>query len=230
MALYNFAQEFEEQYNIIGLELNTYEKDIVDVTTLAEVLHGVIKTQQPVGPYNLIGLCFGSLIAIELARIFEMANDEIELLVLLDPPKLKFKKSFNFYYKILRSQLTRIGREGPIPIACAVYQKIMRKFVKLEGVDKEPINANQIIANYDRLRDLRILESLKYTPSVYSNKAILCYVETGGIVDLLKCQESWNSIISKNNREVHYVKGSHGDFFLKPYSHNLAKIIKAKFC
>ncbi|MFT5756257.1 MAG: amino acid adenylation domain-containing protein [Alteromonadaceae bacterium] len=228
MALYNFAQEFDEGYNIIGLELNANGKDIVAVTSLARMLHSVIKEQQPVGPYKLIGLCFGSLITIELARLFEQASDEIELLVLLDPPKLKFNKSLSFYYKILSSQLARIGREGPMPIARAVYQKIAKKYIKSECIESEPANTNQIIANYDRLRDLRISESLKYIPSTYSNKAILCYVETGGVLDLLMCKESWNSIISKKNREIHHVEGSHGDFFLKPYSHNLAKIIKAK--
>jgi thioesterase domain-containing protein len=44
----------------------------------------LIRTRQAHGPYFLLGLCFGGIVAYEVARQFEMAGEKVGLVVVLD--------------------------------------------------------------------------------------------------------------------------------------------------
>ena len=55
------------------------------VEELAAIYYDDIRAVQPRGPYVLGGFCMGAAVAVELARLFTAGEEEVSLLVLLDP-------------------------------------------------------------------------------------------------------------------------------------------------
>jgi acetoacetyl-CoA synthetase len=62
------------------------EEPLVSVRDIANSYIAAIRNVQPHGPYVLVGFSFGALVAYEIARLFAVAGEAIEHVILLDPP------------------------------------------------------------------------------------------------------------------------------------------------
>ncbi len=82
----------------------------VSVEKLAQAYLKAIDRQQPEGPYQLIGISFGGIVAVETARLLQNAGKEVRIVVLLDTilPRGRKKKIIG----VLKHHLYKIGREG----------------------------------------------------------------------------------------------------------------------
>lgn len=56
----------------------------ISVFDLAHSYYEAIRRQQPEGPYQLAGISFGGLLAVETAKILQRAGNKVELVVLFD--------------------------------------------------------------------------------------------------------------------------------------------------
>jgi amino acid adenylation domain-containing protein len=56
-----------------------------------------LRAEQPRGPYNLVGYCFGGIVAFEMAQLLARAGEEIELLALLNAPSPGWLERFGWY-------------------------------------------------------------------------------------------------------------------------------------
>ncbi|MEY4511582.1 MAG: hypothetical protein RLZZ450_3704, partial [Pseudomonadota bacterium] len=83
------ARRLQDQYSVYGVyagsELALFEGgEGPSVTTLAAEYVGLIKRQQPEGPYRVGGMSFGGIVAYEVAQLLRSAGDEVEHLLLID--------------------------------------------------------------------------------------------------------------------------------------------------
>ncbi|MDX2367631.1 MAG: amino acid adenylation domain-containing protein [Colwellia sp.] len=233
LALYNLAQQFDSKYTLLGLELNaTSKEDIVTIPELSELLFKSIIERQPEGKYYLIGLCYGSLLSMEIAKKLHDSNREVLSLSLLDPPAIQIKNKILAWSKVAVLQAKKVMSEGISPLLGALNKKLSGNGVKYE-VESGPKKATDVLVDrFDALRLKRIAMAKGLSVSNYYGDLSIYYVRTGGITATTMSKHSWDSVTNDKKRTEMFVDGGHGDFFMKPYSENLAlnirKSIEAK--
>ena len=85
----------------------------VSIREMAASYLEAIRTQQPEGPYSLLGFCFGGILAYEVARQLTEAGEEVSSLVMLDA-KLRSSVETRRTHMLLR-RLKRAGvRRGSV--------------------------------------------------------------------------------------------------------------------
>jgi hypothetical protein len=89
------AEELAPDYALYGIFL-PFEQELLSgprrrrgmqarsVEQMAARYLAVVREQQPRGPYLLLGLCFGGILAFEVAQQLRRAGEEVSLLVMLD--------------------------------------------------------------------------------------------------------------------------------------------------
>jgi thioesterase domain-containing protein len=84
----NLAQAITDGTPVIGLHCPAYYvPGVTPRPSLGQVARRyaeVIRQRFPTGPYKLLGLCFGGVVAFETARLLREAGAEVELVVVLD--------------------------------------------------------------------------------------------------------------------------------------------------
>ena len=93
----NLARHLEPQRPIFGLRargLDGRQRPIDRIEDMAAAYIHEIRCVQPEGPYALIGISFGGLIAYEMARQLIAQNQKMHLVGLLDTRKLLSMKTF----------------------------------------------------------------------------------------------------------------------------------------
>jgi len=105
-------------YGIQAVGLNREDTPLHDVREMAARYIREIREVQPEGPYLIGGLCFGGVVALEMAHQLEQAGAEVRLLVPIDavprsvaPRQMTLMERFYHY----RGQL--IERPGPRRLA-----------------------------------------------------------------------------------------------------------------
>ncbi len=73
-------------YGLRSIGLEEGEEPLATMPAIAAAFIGAIRRVQPGGPYQLFGVCWGTLVCLEIARQLEAVGEKISLLALLDPP------------------------------------------------------------------------------------------------------------------------------------------------
>jgi thioesterase domain-containing protein len=104
------------------------EEDVASLENLAARYLDAARQQQPKGPYKLLGFSFGALLAIEIAHQIIAAGDEVELLVLIDPPPPTPEGDTRF---LANRALSRVraseSRAGQLRAAFSELRRITRR-------------------------------------------------------------------------------------------------------
>ena len=90
----------------------------------------IIRRHQPAGPYNLLGLCFGGVVAYQVAAELEALGETVETVAVLDavlPNALHFNSR-----KYVLDKISRLGRKGRRAIAVFVSTGRPRLSAKLQ--------------------------------------------------------------------------------------------------
>ncbi|MEZ5564337.1 MAG: thioesterase domain-containing protein [Gammaproteobacteria bacterium] len=80
-------------YGLRSIGLQEGEEPLIGVPAIAAAFISEMYRIQPAGPYQLFGVCWGGLVALEIARQLTDAGHEVALLALLDPPPVGFDDS-----------------------------------------------------------------------------------------------------------------------------------------
>jgi len=101
-------------YGFAAVGLNGEEPLLETVSEMAARYVSELRRVQPDGPYRLLGSCFGGAVALEMAGILEAANEDVELLVLIDAGlPLEASRRGSLWDKSVR----RLHSEGPWGVA-----------------------------------------------------------------------------------------------------------------
>jgi thioesterase domain-containing protein len=89
VSLRGLARRLDSDRPFLGLQSPALRRDRrppLSIDALADLYVEEVRRERPSGPYLLGGLCFGSLVAFEMARRLRAAGEEVPALALIDPP------------------------------------------------------------------------------------------------------------------------------------------------
>jgi acyl-CoA synthetase (AMP-forming)/AMP-acid ligase II/thioesterase domain-containing protein len=69
----------------------------------------LIMEAQPEGPYRLFGSCVAGLVVFELARLLVAARQEVEIVIMLDPPVISAHRSVQLLFSMMRRARPVVG-------------------------------------------------------------------------------------------------------------------------
>jgi thioesterase domain-containing protein/acyl carrier protein len=109
------------------------DESVATLEDLASRYLDAARQQQPKGPYRLLGYSFGALLAIEIAHQVLAAGEEVELLVLIDPPPPTPEGDARFLANRALGRIRASGSgAGKLRNALAVMRRmIYRRIAKL---------------------------------------------------------------------------------------------------
>jgi thioesterase domain-containing protein/acyl carrier protein len=145
------ARALEGQFSVYGVfagqELSFLGTDVPvpSVTELAETYSTLIRRTQPHGPYRLVGMSFGGIVAYEVAQQLLAAGEEVEVLGMLDSvlPETRLAK--------LQRLFTLPGRE----LAGELAQRVQRRLKQGEPAPSALFVRESGDARLDQLEEQR---------------------------------------------------------------------------
>jgi len=173
-----------------------------------------VREQQPHGPYQLLGFCFGGILAYEAAQQLRAAGEEVTLLVMLDSALGSLMGR--------RSRRTLVGR---VRRAGVRHYELLPKPVRdrLLGVDLEDetkrLEALRTGIYADAMRRYRVSPYAGSTVLVRPESSARAYA--GGSAD-----ETWGWGRQIPRLEVYNVPGAHLTHLRRPNVHVLARALR----
>jgi len=185
------------------------EMSDLSVVHLAQLYCDAILRKQPEGPYQLAGISFGGLLAIEAARLLKEQGAEVSLVVLLDTilPSGIQRNVYSQFKKGLKGRLAKI-----------------KKCYKLSD------NKEQQLAEMANLREKayrQAMEAYSVAGDYYDGQVVLIKAKEqhwgAGVV--LKDDYGWGDVVS-SEIVVHEMAGDHLGIIKQPNVLQLAKQLK----
>jgi amino acid adenylation domain-containing protein len=126
-------------------------KGLVSVPTLARDYAEIIRRQQPVGPYRLLGYSFGGLVAYEVAQQLQAAGQEVRFLALIDAVLPEWTSGWKFRL----AQLARVRSTPRRHLFAWIMRRLREKlgspapeFARFKQDDKlGPLEAQRDVVN-----------------------------------------------------------------------------------
>jgi acetolactate synthase-1/2/3 large subunit len=88
LGYYDLARLLGPEQPFYGLQsrgLSGTEQPLTSIVEIAAAHLGEIREAQPKGPYHLVGVCMGAVVAYEMAQQLRAAGEQVGLLTLLEP-------------------------------------------------------------------------------------------------------------------------------------------------
>jgi phthiocerol/phenolphthiocerol synthesis type-I polyketide synthase E len=165
-----------------------------------------MQTVRPKGPYFLIGLCIGGLVAFEMAQQLLEQNEEIALLVLADPIIQGGLKSLP-----LRTKVSNLIQMGPLEALTRAQEKAVKELRRLKAQ-----KSNRAQIKYH-----------KYVPQkIYPGKAVIFKPVDGvSLSSTFDPELGWGKLVA-GGLEIHEVPSGHTELFEEPPVRVVAEILK----
>ncbi len=213
-------------------------KDLIDALTCPNPLYGIqavdtepksieviassyikeLRKVQPEGPYHLLGLSFGGIIAYEMARQLEASNDNISLLCMLDVgrPDLVTPAS----EKELLVYLVELLEGKPAFDTEITLEKIIHSL----GLGTLPLKEQERIFHLVKAH----LQALTdYHPKPFGGKILFCQATQRFFRNKDVCLgSSWKELVS-HRIEILEVSGNHMSILKQPQISKLANFLNA---
>ena len=165
-----------------------------------------MKTVQPEGPYYLIGLCIGALVAFEMAHQLTERGEQVAMLALADPIIQSGLTPLPF-----RTKVSNMLQLGPVETLTRVQEKAIKKIRMLKR------------KNGNRAQD----KYLTYIPQkVYPGKAII-FKSVGGLSlsSTFDPELGWGKLVG-GGLEIHEIRSGHTELFDEPPVRVVGQILK----
>ena len=145
---------------------------------MAECYLGAITEVQPHGPYLLAGMCFGGLVALEIARRLLESGESIGLLALIDtyphprdwPLRLRFEYSVINRLQETLSDLSGLSRHEVLPYMVTKLGRGLRKLRTLMSGTRSLKAPDTLAPAVKAVYDAGIAALAKYRPQYYPGK------------------------------------------------------------
>jgi aspartate racemase len=177
------------------------------------------------GPYALVGLCFGAVVAYEMAQQILRAGQEVELLCMLDPDppdyvavEPPFRRRLQVKWTVFRNQ--RLSDRIPYLFGQAKNATIrIGELVKLRVLGNTPAPAGDVeVANFEAIR--------KYEPRPYPALVTLFRASERPETEYAS-QMDWRRYATVG-LAVEEVPGNHLSMMKEPYVQSLASKLEAR--
>jgi|GEM_PF-3550132 len=198
-----------EEHTFMDALLAGKSKDL-SVNYLAKLYAEAILRKQAKGPYQLAGISFGGLLAIETARILKRMGAEVSIVVLLDtilPSGIQ--RSF---VKKLKKELRKY------------FSYFEKKFIAKKNKSHEHTRMAKLREQAYR----NAMESFDMAGEYYDGEVVLikAKIQYWGKGVTLKNDYGWGDVIS-GDIKLHDIEGDHLGIIKSPNVQSLAKQLKA---
>lgn len=232
--LRQLAGQFSPEQKFFGLQargLTGTEPPDLTLEAMATTYAACIREVQPTGPYLISGYCFGSWVAVEIARQLRHAGHEVSALFLIDPQlphAILAKMPGTDVEWRLRQTLKRLRGVG----ANRIFQKLRRRL--FNAGPKARIRTLWLIVHLfqgkrgicsrvlHRPSDAIGVMQLDYQPSAYYGDA--CILLPNGKALECSSRHAWASYI-RGNLDFENLVGNSSDLLRDPYTRDLAACI-----
>ncbi|MCC6384531.1 MAG: hypothetical protein IT241_05175, partial [Bacteroidia bacterium] len=193
-----------------------------------------IRKIQPQGPYQFAGLCYGGMLAFEMARQLEQLGEKVALCLMvnnyapLENQKVyRMTKSFQRFVKMNLSEKLNYAIEKNISIGRKIKDKAMSIISKKK-------NGNSLTDSTPVQEDIRVIHSLAilaYHPASKYNGDIFI-IRAGGPIEDPEFYDTtlgWRSWVN-GKIEIVQIEGSNNDTIIEDeqYNRQLASFIREK--
>jgi thioesterase domain-containing protein len=228
--------------------LDGAEEPFSDVESMARYYIGVIRTVQPHGPYALGGLCFGGVIAFEMAQQLRAQGESVGLVALLDSgigsEKSKIRWWGRFFQNLPRDigswlagslQLTGAQWADVIKIKTAVAKARLGGVFRLSGGNQPSEvpqrlerlgNVFQFSERHQRVARAQYRALRSYRPQSYTGRLTLFRARMQPFFSSHDPHKGW-SRIAPGGIEVRNIPGNHLAMLQEPHVRILAKELRA---
>ena len=218
------ANLFENERPVYGVyvsEEQAFLDDIVQgreasisVTDLAYSYYKAILRQQPQGPYQLTGISFGGLLAVETAKILQREGHKVALTILLDTilPSAVQRDFLNKTKRTVKEKL-----------------KVSKHYIN--NMFGKPVDSTPDMSVFREQAFIKAMTSFKTSEEHYKGDVILIKaIDTSawGKGVTFKADYGWQEFIN-GELVVKEVKGDHLSIIRSPYVESLVAQIKPYF-
>ena len=236
MHLIPLAKSFPGNCPIYGIQAKGFEggetpNDSVEV--MAETYIKAITEVQPRGPYYLVGMCFGGLVAVEIARRLLARGDQIGLLAFLDTlPHHRFWPMRTVRFFVVRrikehmSTLRSLRRRETIPYVARLFRTVVERVAgRLRGKQTFLKTENSLPPAIKAVFESGVIALEKYQPHFYPGK--VSYLACGYHTDLADAPKAvWKDMVGE--LEVQTVPGNY-DEMVSTHSEYVASWLFERF-
>jgi thioesterase domain-containing protein len=184
--LLGLATSMDSTRAMLGIDFSTFsacDNEPLTVTLIADACAREIRTAQQYGPYCLVGYSFGGLVAVEVARLLQRAEQKIGLLAIIDTlPEHRNWPGGLFFLSQARRACWHLQRIGRLPARDAIEEFNLRlrglrlRLHARRGSLASP-GAPSCTASTNSPQD-RCLAAMKcYAPAYYPGKIIIFSAE-----------------------------------------------------
>jgi amino acid adenylation domain-containing protein len=142
----------------------------VSVKKLAKSYRQAILRQQPKGPYQLAGISFGGIVAIETARLLQKEGMQVRLVALLDTILPGGQKKH--FFGSVKHHLKKIGREG-IGYLISRSKNKMQSLYRQHSMDEGKEQTYSEIVRFRELAYLQAMEDYQGDVEPYTGDVVL---------------------------------------------------------
>lgn len=192
---------------------------VVSVEEIATRYLGILREQQPKGPYYLGGFSFGGLVAYEMARQLVAAKEKVAFLALFD--------SHNPH--VTGHLITRLKRvwhsfsgEGFFQRAVKFTRYVLQTRQRREAVQAEGVQTE----DWSPLWHAHFVAMQAYRPAAYPGKITLFKAEFGEGVEEVDADYGWKHLVDA--MEIIHLPGGHRELFGPESVGRLAREVQAQ--
>lgn len=230
LNLRNLAEQFAPDRRFFGLQARGLDGDEPPDTTMDEMVESYIaelRKTQPEGPYLLAGYCFGSWVAVEMARKLRQEGQTIGILFLIDPdlPGNMGKQPRKPLSGRAKRWINRVRATGVRGATDFIADWLARNALRVR--QNTLAGAVYLTSNRQRLRarllrrpsDAIAIIHRAYRPKEYDCDAVI--LVPADSESEKKQPEFWNSYLS-GPLEIEFTAGNSADLMRGPYTRDLA--------
>ncbi len=186
--------------------------------SIASCLAAKILITQPDGPYILGGLCLGGVLAFEIASQLRAIGQEVNLLVLIDPPNLvsaENRNSLSAKWTYFRYLMKRAEWLGPKASLIYLHERIVKH---LPPSLKRSLN----IPNPNAAQQLIESAVYSYGPDRYNSRVLLLLAS--GRISHASSLAGWRSLVPFT-LHTEYINAYHRELMDSPNVEEIARVI-----
>jgi amino acid adenylation domain-containing protein len=220
----NLAKEFGDDQPVFLVTLTA--KDLASLgekpslRTIATCVVGKILATQSKGPFNIGGLCIGSILAYEVAYQLRAGGHEVSLLVLLDAPSPPYLKSYNSLLPKLNRQRFLLERTARLGMRQSLFN-FRKRLIKHFAVSRE---AKFAWTEISEAHELISSAAFAYQPDKYEGEVLLLLASEG--TRHVNFLPGWQAVIPRN-LHTRYVGGHHRELMTAQNVGTIADVISS---
>lgn len=221
----NLAKEFSDDQPIFLVTLTANDLASLGerpaLRSIASCMVGKILATQSKGPFNIGGLCIGSVLAYEIACQLRAAGHEVSLLVLLDAPSPPYLKSYNSPSGRLRRLRYLLGRNVRLGFRQTLLN-LRKRFARYLATSEK---ARFAWTELSKAQELIETAAFAYRPESYHGEVLLLIPSEA--TPHMNFLPGWQAVIP-HGLHTTYVDGHHRELMTVQNARSIADEIGSR--